>query len=99
VWDFSPPPYLAAVVPTTIRDADGSPRPSILVGGTSTSTLCQVLPSLGIEAEIWVLKCGRVSGEYPIQITMAILVDWDQEVMQISLLKTVREQKVASPGP
>jgi len=63
--------------------------------GTSTSTLCQVLTELGIEAEIcpeMLVAVQRISH----QNYDAILVDWDQEVDAISLLKTVREQKVAS---
>jgi protein TonB len=63
--------------------------------GTSTSTLCQVLTELGIEAEIcpeMLVAVQRISHEsYD-----AILVDWDQEADAISLLKTVRERKVAS---
>jgi len=63
--------------------------------GTSTSTLSQVLTELGIEAEIcpeMLVAVQRISQ----QNYDAILVDWDQEVDAISLLKTVREQKVAS---
>jgi len=63
--------------------------------GTSTSTLCQALTELGIEAEICpeiLVAIGRVSKEnYD-----TILVDWDQETDAIALLKTTREQKTAS---
>lgn len=63
--------------------------------GTSTSTLCQVLTELGIEAEICseiLVAVGRVSKE----TYDTILVDWDQEADATSLLKTIREQKTAS---
>jgi len=63
--------------------------------GTSTSTLCQVLTELGIEAEIcseMLVAVQRMSQEsYD-----AILVDWDQEQDAIRLLKTAREQKTTS---
>jgi protein TonB len=63
--------------------------------GTTTSTLCQVLTDLGIEAEICseiLVAVGRVSKEnYD-----SILVDWDQEANAIALLKSTREQKTAS---
>jgi TonB family protein len=63
--------------------------------GTSTSTLCQALTDLGIEAEICseiLVAVGRVSKEnYD-----TILVDWDQETDAIALLKSTREQKTAS---
>ena len=63
--------------------------------GTSTSTLCQVLSELGIEAEICPEMLVAVE-QISRQNYDAILVDWDQEVDAISLLKTVREQKVAN---
>jgi len=63
--------------------------------GTSTSTLCQVLTELGIEAEIcpeMLVAVQRISQEsYD-----AILVDWDQESDAIPLLKAAREQKTTS---
>jgi len=63
--------------------------------GTSTSTLCQVLTDLGIEADIcseMLVAVQRISHEnYD-----AILVDWDQEADAISLLKTARERKNTS---
>jgi TonB family protein len=63
--------------------------------GTSTSTLCQVLTELGIEAEICpevLVAVQRISQE----TYDAILVDWDQEAEAIRLLKAVREQKNTS---
>ncbi len=62
--------------------------------GTSTSTLCQVLTDLGIEAEIcpeMLVAVQRVSHE----TYDAIVVDWDQEEEAISLLKAVREHKAS----
>jgi TonB family protein len=63
--------------------------------GTSTSTLCQVLTELGIEAEICpelLVAIQRVS----LETYDAILADWDEEADAIALLKAVREQKIAS---
>ncbi len=63
--------------------------------GTCTSTLCQILSELGIEAEIcpeMLVAVERISR----QNYDAILVDWDQELDAIALLKTVREQKVGA---
>jgi periplasmic protein TonB len=63
--------------------------------GTSTSTLCQVLTDLAIEADICsevLVAVERVSkGNYD-----AILVDWEQEADASVLLKTGREQKTAN---
>jgi periplasmic protein TonB len=63
--------------------------------GSTTSTLCQILTDLGIEAEIcseMLVAVERISREnYD-----AILVDWDQETEATFLLKTAREQKTAS---
>lgn len=60
--------------------------------GSATSTLCDILTDLSIEAEIcseMLVAVERVSREsYD-----AILVDWDQETEATFLLKTAREQK------
>ncbi len=62
--------------------------------GTSTSTLCQVLTELGIEAEIcpeMLVAVQRIS----LESYDTILVDWDQENEAIALLKNARDQKTA----
>ena len=60
--------------------------------GTSSAVLCEILTSLGIEAEICselLVAMERTSkGGYD-----AILVDWDNEDEGVALLKVVREQK------
>jgi DNA-binding response OmpR family regulator len=60
--------------------------------GSATSSLCEILTDLSIEAEICtevLVATERVSREnYD-----AVVVDWDQEPEAIALLKAVREKK------